>query len=152
MAADLGGAGVLYVATAEVGEDELLERRVEAHRRHRPEAWGTVEIGGGDLARALEAARKYEVALLDSLTLWVSARMLRIDEADVLAEIESFLEEAVRAETAFVVVSDEVGLGVIPESAEGRRFRDLLGEVNQKVGLVADEVFLCVAGNLLRLR
>ncbi len=148
----MGGDSVLYVATAEVGEDELLERRVEAHRGRRPEAWGTVEIGGGDLTRALDAAAGWDAALLDSLTLWVSARMLGMDEAALLAEVEDFVEGATHAEAAFVVVSDEVGLGVVPEFVAGRRFRDLLGEVNQKVGLAADEVFLCVAGNPLRLR
>lgn len=91
------------------------------------------------------------MALFDSLTLWVSARMLHTDEEDVLAEFERFAEEALRAQTDYIVVSDEVGLGVIPESAEGRRFRDLLGEVNQKVGLAADEVYLCVAGRPLRI-
>lgn len=148
----MGGDSVLYVATAEVGEDELLERRVEAHRGRRPEAWGMVEIGGGDLTRALEEAAEWEVALLDSLTLWVSARMLGMEEAVLLAEVEDFVEGAVRAQAAFVVVSDEVGLGVVPESVAGRRFRDLLGEVNQKVGLAAEEVFLCVAGTPLRIR
>lgn len=152
MAADLGGDNVLYVATAQVGEDEDLARRVEAHRERRPAGWETVEICGGDLTRALEAAAGRDVALVDSLTLWVSARMLQADEAAVLEEVEDFVEGAGRADASFVVVSDEVGLGVVPESVAGRRFRDLLGEVNQKVGAAADEVFLCVAGAPLRIR
>lgn len=129
-----------------------MKRRVEAHRERRPAAWRTFEVGGGELARALPVARKYDVALVDSLTLWVSARMLHAEEADVLAEVEEFVAEALRVESSFVVVSDEVGLGVVPESAEGRRFRDLLGAVNQRVAASADEVHLCVAGSPLRLR
>ena len=144
----LGGDNVLYVATTETSGDEELERRVRDHRDRRPASWATLELGGGDLSRVLDDAPAYDAVLLDSLTLWVSARM----DDGVLAHLTSFLDGASSLDVPFVLVSDEVGLGVVPESADGRGFRDLLGEANQRVSAAASEVHLCVAGNTLRLK
>ena len=90
--------------------------------------------------------------LLDSLTLWVSARMLRDEEGETLEEFERFIERAGALSEPLVLVSDEVGLGVVPESAEARRFRDLLGLVNQRAASAAEEVHLCVAGIAHRIK
>ncbi|MGI9050545.1 MAG: bifunctional adenosylcobinamide kinase/adenosylcobinamide-phosphate guanylyltransferase [Rubrobacteraceae bacterium] len=147
----LGGESVLYVATAEASGDEELWRRVREHRDRRPEAWATLELGGGDLTRVLDVAAGYNAVLIDSLTLWVSARMNQDDEG-VLEHLGRFLEGASSLDVPFVLVSDEVGLGIVPESAAGRRFRDLLGEANQRVAATASEVHLCVAGNTLRIK
>ena len=76
----LGGESVLYVATALASRDPELEERVRRHRERRPGGWGTLELGGGDLGAVLEAAQQWEAVLLDSLTLWVSARMLSGEE------------------------------------------------------------------------
>lgn len=150
MACALGGESVLYVATAEPSGDEELERRVRAHRDRRPETWATLELGGGDLTRILDVAAGYRAVLIDSLTLWVSARMNQDDEG-VLEHLGRFLDGASFSDTPFILVSDEVGLGVVPESGAGRRFRDLLGEANQRVAASASEVYLCVAGRTLQL-
>ena len=144
MAAALGGEKVLYVATALVGEDRHLERRVLLHRERRPAGWGTLELGGADLGVALAAAEQWRAVLLDSLTLWVSARMP--GEEGTLEALDLFLEGAMTLATPFILVSDEVGLGVVPESGAGRRFRDTLGLINQRAAAVAEEVHLCVAG------
>jgi adenosylcobinamide kinase / adenosylcobinamide-phosphate guanylyltransferase len=144
MAAALGGEEVLYVATALVGEDRHLERRVLLHRERRPAGWGTLELGGADLGVALAAAEQWRAVLLDSLTLWVSARMP--GEEGTLEALDLFLEGAMTLATPFILVSDEVGLGVVPESGAGRRFRDTLGLINQQAAAVAEEVHLCVAG------
>jgi adenosylcobinamide kinase / adenosylcobinamide-phosphate guanylyltransferase len=144
MAAALGGEEVLYVATALVGEDRHLERRVLLHRERRPAGWGTLELGGADLGVALAAAEQWRAVLLDSLTLWVSARMP--GEEGTLEALDLFLEGAMTLATPFILVSDEVGLGVVPESGAGRRFRDTLGLINQRAAAVAEEVHLCVAG------
>jgi adenosylcobinamide kinase / adenosylcobinamide-phosphate guanylyltransferase len=145
MALDLGGESVLYVATADASGDNDLAERVRAHRDRRPAGWGTLEIGGGALEAVVDAAEAWETVLLDSLTLWVSARMGRTGERP-LVDLDAFLRRVEISPTPFVVVSDEVGLGVVPESAAGRRFRDLLGLANQRVATVAEEVYLCVAG------
>ena len=149
----LGRRDVLYVATAVVSEaDEELTRRVRSHRERRPVGWGLLELSGGGLGPVLDAARGHGAVLLDSLTLWVSARMYEGDDEATLRDLESFLTAAAALPEHLVIVSDEVGLGLVPESAEGRRFRDLLGTVNQRVAAAADEVHLCVAGMPLRVK
>jgi len=133
------------VATALRGDDEDLERRVRLHRERRPGGWGTLEIG--DLEEVLAVAERWDAVLLDSLTLWVSAR-----EERAPAEFDRFLARAGGLEVPLLLVSDEVGLGVVPESEAGRRFRDVLGLVNQRAAAAAEEVHLCVAGMGLRMK
>lgn len=153
MAHGLGGDDVLYVATAMVSEgDEELARRVRAHRERRPAGWGLLELSGGGLEAVLDRARGRGAVLFDSLTLWVSARMYEEGDEDVVEEAERFLARAAKMSEPLILVSDEVGLGLVPESAEGRRFRDLLGVVNGRVASAADEVHLCVAGVPVRIK
>ncbi len=139
---------MLYVATAVLGDDEDLERRVRLHRERRPAGWETLEIE--ILDEVLDAAGTWDAVLLDSLTLWVSARYG--DEEETLREFDHFLENAEGLVVPLVLVSDEVGLGVLPESVAGRRFRDVLGLVNQRAAAAAAEVHLCVAGVELRIK
>ena len=150
---ELGGERVLYVATAltHPSDPELL-RRIEEHRERRKPDWGLLELTGGRLVPVLEAADGWDAVLFDSLTLWVSARMLRDEEGETLEEFERFIERAGALSEPLVLVSDEVGLGVVPESAEARRFRDLLGLVNQRAASAAEEVHLCVAGIAHRIK
>ncbi len=153
MATALGGETVLYVATAVLAGDPELQRRVSAHRERRPQAWGTLEIGGGRLEAVIEAAEQWETVLLDSVTLWVSSRMFgEGGEEAALRELEAFLAVAASLRTPVILVSDEVGLGVVPESPAGRRFQDLLGLVNQRVADAAEEVYFCVAGLQQRIK
>lgn len=149
-----GGDRVLYVATAlSVEDDPELSRRVTDHQDRRPATWGTLEIGGGDFDAALEEARQWNAVLLDSLTLWASARMLGGEEDQrTVAEFGRFVADVGALGKPVILVSDEVGLGVVPESAEGRRFRDLLGSLNQRAAAAASEVYLCVAGLEMRLK
>jgi adenosylcobinamide kinase / adenosylcobinamide-phosphate guanylyltransferase len=146
----VGGDEVLYVATALAGADRDLDRRVQIHRNRRPAGWGTLELGGGDLGVALEVAERWRAVLLDSLTLWVAARMP--GREGTLEALDRFLEGAIVLATPFILVSDEVGLGVVPESEVGRTFRDTLGLVNQRAAEAAEEVHLCVAGIATRIR
>jgi adenosylcobinamide kinase/adenosylcobinamide-phosphate guanylyltransferase len=133
------------VATAIKGGDEDLLRRIMLHRERRSCGWGTLEIG--DLDEVLQAAERWDAVLLDSLTLWVSAR-----EEPALPELERFLARARDLSVPFFLVSDEVGLGVVPESEAGRRFRDVLGLANQRAAEAAEEVHLCVAGVSVRIK
>lgn len=149
MVHDLDAGRVLYVATAEVADDPNLELRVRTHRERRPPDWHTLELGGGDLDAVLNDAGDHDAVLFDAITLWVSARMER---NDALEQFDAFLEGAVSLDAAVVLVSDEVGLGVVPESAAGREFRDLLGLVNQRAAEVAEEVYLWVAGIGVRIK
>ena len=133
------------MATALVEGDEDLQRRVLLHRERRPRRWGTLEIC--DLDEVLNAAERWDAVLLDSLTLWVSAR-----EEQAPAEFDRFLALAGDLSVSFFLVSDEVGFGVVPESEAGRKFRDVLGLVNQRAAAAAEEVHLCVAGVGLRIK
>jgi adenosylcobinamide kinase / adenosylcobinamide-phosphate guanylyltransferase len=152
-ALSLGGGNVLYVATAIARPDDPdLSRRIEAHRERRHRRWDLLELGGGSLEPVLEAADGWSVMLFDSLTLWVSARMLDEAESGILEEFERFAGRASMRPEPVILVSDEVGLGVVPESVEGRRFRDLLGLVNQRAAAAAEEVHLCVAGIAQRIK
>jgi adenosylcobinamide kinase/adenosylcobinamide-phosphate guanylyltransferase len=105
-----------------------------------------VEVG--NLDGVLTAAEHWDAVLFDSLTLWVSAR----EEDQTLPELEGFLAGAEDLDVPFVLVSDEVGLGVVPESAIGRSFRDRLGLVNQRAAAAAEEIHLCVAGVGVRIK
>jgi adenosylcobinamide kinase / adenosylcobinamide-phosphate guanylyltransferase len=147
-----GGLGtrVLYVATALPDGDPDLEHRVSLHRERRPDTWGTMDAG--DLAPVPGEAERWDAVLLDSLTLWVSERLYGIGEQETLKAFEEFLERAAKLQTPFVLVSDEVGLGIVPESRDVRVFRDVLGSVNQLAAAVAGEVHLCVAGIGLRIK
>jgi adenosyl cobinamide kinase/adenosyl cobinamide phosphate guanylyltransferase len=131
---------VTYVATWIPTDDADMAARVAAHRARRPAAWGLREAGP-ELARVVREVQG--TVLVDSLGPWVAA----CDgfDADVEGLCAALRERAGHA----VVVSDEVGLGVHPTTATGRRFRDALGSVNQAVAEVADSVWLVVAGRVL---
>jgi adenosylcobinamide kinase / adenosylcobinamide-phosphate guanylyltransferase len=136
-----------------VGLDPQLERRVRLHRERRPAEWGTLELGDGDLGTVLEDTERWGAVLLDSLTLWVSARMLEGEKEEAtLQGFDRFLDGAIALPTPFVLVSDEVGLGVVPGSDAGRDFRDTIGLVNQRAAAAAEEVRLCVAGIGVRIK
>jgi adenosylcobinamide kinase/adenosylcobinamide-phosphate guanylyltransferase len=144
---------VLYVATALARSDDPdLLRRIEAHRERRHPGWGVLELAGGSLDPVLEAADVWDAVLLDSLTLWVSARMCGGEQSETMEEFERFIRRADALPKPVILVSDEVGLGVVPESAASRRFRDLLGLINQRAAVAAEEVYLCVAGIAHRIK
>lgn len=135
------GDPVTYLATGSAVDPDMAAR-IGRHRRRRPPSWPTVEPGPA-LAAALRAAEG--PALVDALGTWVAAAGdFEVDEADLCAALGER-----RGDT--VVVSDEVGLGVHPSTPDGRRFRDVLGRVNQAVAAVAGDVVLVVAGRVLRL-
>lgn len=151
LAVELGrrhAGGVTFVATAPPIDGEL-DVRIARHRAERP-AWPTIE-SPHDVAGALDAAGD-DLVLLDCLTLWVSNLVHRGD-ADGEVEALSATTAAAAAGRAAptVVISNEVGLGVHPETDLGRRYRDLLGRVNQQWAARADVALLLVAGRALAL-
>jgi adenosylcobinamide kinase/adenosylcobinamide-phosphate guanylyltransferase len=137
------GGPVTYLATAaaDPGDDDLA-RRIAAHRARRPPSWTTNEVGA-DLPAVLRATPG--TVLVDALGTWVAAA------ADFAVAGSALCTALVERDGDAVVVSDEVGLGVHPATEVGRRFRDVLGELNQAVAAVADEVLLVVAGRVLAL-
>jgi adenosyl cobinamide kinase/adenosyl cobinamide phosphate guanylyltransferase len=139
------GDDVTYLATAWVDPDDAEHAaRIARHRERRPAAWRTVECPEpGQLTAALAAA--VGVVLVDSLGTWVASDPgLDVDAAPLLAALSSRTSPT-------IVVSEEVGLAVHPETAAGRRYVDALGELNQAVAGIADRVVLVVAGRVLDL-
>jgi len=130
-----------YVATAEAGDAEMVER-IGVHRTRRGLRWRTIEAPC-DLAAALKACEKMPV-LIDCLTLWLSNLMLA--DADVDAEIARLEAALAAAKSPVVLVANEVGYGIVPDHPLGRRFRDLQGVLNQRIAARADRVVLMVAG------
>jgi adenosylcobinamide kinase / adenosylcobinamide-phosphate guanylyltransferase len=132
----------IYVATAEAHDAEMTER-IATHRSRRGSGWQTIEAPH-DLALRLAAAPAGASVLVDCLTLWLSNRMLA--EADVETEADDLEAVLNRRAGATVLVSNEVGFGIVPDNALARRFRDLQGRLNQRVAACADRVILMVAG------
>lgn len=141
-----------FIATAEALDDEM-RARIAHHQATRPPEFVTVEapLDLQDAIAALEAHA--DVAVLDCLTLWVSNLMgAGLDDAAILARAEALAITLRRASFQIVVVTDEVGWGIVPDHPAARRFRDLLGWTNQKVAQIADEVLLMAAGYPVRLK
>lgn len=159
------GEPVLYVAAATADDPEMAER-IRRHQQQRPPSWRTLEVPlrpADRLARALGAAR---TVLLEDLTLLLSNTLLAgqgavgdqpgalaADAAErAEAEVRDQLDRLLQLPAHLVVVSNEVGLGLVPPFPLGRVFRDALGRVNQHAAMVCEEVFLLVAGLPLRLK
>jgi adenosylcobinamide kinase/adenosylcobinamide-phosphate guanylyltransferase len=131
-----------YIATAQAYDDEMTER-IALHRARRSDGWTTVDAPL-DLAQALRAVPDGQPVLVDCLTLWLSNHMLAEHDLDTLsAELEEVLASP---RGPWFAVSNEVGLGIVPDNALGRKFRDAQGRLNQQVARIADEVIFMVAG------
>jgi adenosylcobinamide kinase/adenosylcobinamide-phosphate guanylyltransferase len=140
---------LIYVATGEALDAEMHER-IERHRADRGTRWRTVEAPlelPEVIAREGAAGR---VLLVDCLTLWLSNLMLA--ERDVSTETDRLLEALRATQSTALLVSNEVGLGIVPENALARRFRDEAGRLNQRVAAAADEVLLVAAGLAVRMK
>ena len=142
-----GGDAVLFVATAEARDDEMCAR-IASHRAARPAAWQTLEAPR-EIARALESAAPARVIVVDCVTLWASnvllAEELHAPQA-MAREMDALLAWHRANDAEIILVSNEVGMGLVPDNELGRAYRDLLGAVNKKLAEYADEVFLLVAG------
>jgi adenosylcobinamide kinase/adenosylcobinamide-phosphate guanylyltransferase len=162
MALAAGGV-TAYIATATVRDDEMAHR-VDIHKQRRPSHWITIEEEK-DLAGALASVPEdTRTVIVDCLTLWLTNLLLAdYNETATATELDA-LEEHIHAQLAkfclaaqkksceIIVVSNEVGFGIVPESAMGRFFRDLAGRANQQVARAADEVYLAVAGYTVRVK
>lgn len=148
-----GDGRAWFLGTAWAGDPEL-DDRIARHQRERPSSWPTIEVGA-DLAAALGRTDPSEPALIDGLTLWLSTLL-----GDDAPDIDPILDGPVAAGFAaiaarpgpVVVVSDEVGLGIVPMHAGARAYRDLVGIAHQRLAAMADEAYLLVSGLPLSLK
>jgi adenosylcobinamide kinase / adenosylcobinamide-phosphate guanylyltransferase len=145
---------VTFVATAERREDEEMLQKIEVHRAERPSHWKTIEEPL-NLAHIVNSeASNCDVLLIDCLTLFASNLLEAHSENLELAQpqIDDLCTALQSASCIVILVSNEVGSGVVPAYALGRRFRDLVGEINQRIAAVADSVLFMVAGLPLALK
>ena len=141
---------VVFIATAEALDAEM-EERVARHRAERDPAWTTVEEPL-EPERALEEAPPQACAILDCLSLWVANLVQQdISEEEVVRQAQRAADVAATRPGPTIAVSNEVGMGVVPEFELGRRYRDALGRVNATWAAAADEALLVIAGRTLGL-
>jgi len=146
--AERHGGRAAFIATANADDDEM-KTRIADHRRERPSAWETREIPYGIAAELEKTPLQTDVVVLDCITLLVSNLLLRDGPsapAQVEAEVAALLTALKNGPSAWIIVSNEVGLGLVPEYPLGRIYRDLLGRANQQLAAQADKVFWMVAG------
>lgn len=141
---------VTFVATAPLLDEDMRDRAAR-HRNERPD-WPTIEETH-DLRPTIDGASAESLLIIDCITLWVSNLMWRGDDDTAIAELARDLADAARCSPArVVVVTNEVGSGVHPETELGRRYRDILGRVNQILVAASDHSFLLVAGRAVVLQ
>lgn len=147
--AEAAGSRPVFVATAEAFDDEMGER-IARHRADRDARWTTVEAPR-DLPAAIDALNSRETALLvDCLTLWVSNMLLA--EADISRASRQLCDAISHFDGTLILVANEVGLGIVPDNALARAFRDAAGQLNQSVAATVQEVVLITAGLPLTLK
>ena len=142
------GRRVAFLATAEAGDDEMRQR-IARHREERPAWWTTFEVPIALEDALLQCgAGQFDTILIDCLTVW-TANLMEHEGQDcevVLAHADRLAKLLRSVSGSVVLVSNEVGSGIVPDNEIGRTYRDLLGGVNQRVAAAADEVILLVAG------
>lgn len=137
---------VAYIATAQDIDDEMRER-IEKHRKSRPDKWVTYEVDATLQETISHASQGVDVMIIDCLTIYVSRRMERtVDDDEIIKEIVEAVKSARKSGKTALFVSNEVGMGLVPDYPVGRRYRDLLGKVNQEVAKLAGSVLFTIAG------
>lgn len=140
---------LVYIATAQALDDEM-EDRIARHRADRGPRWSTLDVPLDLPATIAAQAALGRVLLIDCLTLWTSNLMFA--ERDIDAETEALATAVAEARGPLILVANEVGLGIVPDNALARRFRDAAGRINQAVAAAAAEVQFLAAGLPLRLK
>ena len=153
------GEPVLFVATAEAGDEEM-KQRIDKHRKERPADWRTLEVTtriGNGIKQSIGGE---QVVIVDCITLLVNNIFSqyggdnneRIIEEKVIAEINELIRCIEQVEATFIIVTNEVGLGLVPVNKTGRLYRDFLGKANQMLARHASEVYFMVAGLPMRVK
>jgi adenosylcobinamide kinase/adenosylcobinamide-phosphate guanylyltransferase len=142
------GGNVLFVATAQAGDPDMADR-IARHKASRPKDWRTVEEPL-ELASVLEGeASSADTVIVDCLTVWLSNMLLREDgtqEDEVMEQVNGLANAYEKGAASYILVSGEVGMGVVPAYPVARLFRDIHGRMNQRLARKADKVFMTVAG------
>ena len=139
------GLVVTYIATAEAGDAEMAER-VRIHQRQRPAEWGLIEQPLHLAATLRQAATARHCLLVDCLTLWLSNLLGSGDDVLLSTQQHALLDTITDLPGEVILVSNEVGLGIVPMNAQARRFRDLAGRLHQQLAQRCERVIFTTAG------
>lgn len=136
----------VYIATGKPTDDEM-KKRIKKHQNERGEGWSTIEVNT-DLAQALEKIENKKCSvMIDCITAWITnLLMAEKTDTEILKMAEEFGKTVKKSEIPLIIVSNEVGYGIVPVNDLARRFRDLAGAVNQKIAEFSEDVVLSVAG------
>ena len=143
----------VFIATAEALDDEM-RKRIANHRRTRPSNWDTVEEPRHLGQAVQECAGAYDILLIDCLTLWISNLLTNdpLPETEIGREIKSFINSCKTERSTVIIVSNEVGMGIVPVDRLTRLYRDIVGRANQGISSEADEVYLVVSGISMKIK
>ncbi len=141
----------LYIATAEARDHEMRER-IDNHKKERQGNWDAAEEVK-DIASSVKGAGKYSVLIIDCITIWMSNLMeAGLTDEGILAEAGCLISACRDGTATAILISNEVGMGIVPENPLARRFRDLSGKVNQRLATASDEAHLIAAGLAFRMK
>jgi adenosylcobinamide kinase / adenosylcobinamide-phosphate guanylyltransferase len=144
--ANRGYSDKIFLATSEILDDEMA-LRVENHKRVRGPEWRTIEEPVEIVDAIGQSGKEGSLILLDCITLWISNLLIRWDDDPrILDEVSRLIKSLQESPASFLIVSNEVGMGIVPVEPLGRRFRDLAGAANQKIAHAADTVVFMVSG------
>ena len=136
----------LYLATCEALDEEMAQR-IEHHKKMRGPEWQTIEESIAIVNEIREYGDKVEVILLDCITLWLSNLLMKWNsDSRIMDEVNRFIDLIQQSQTSLIIVSNEVGMGIVPADPLSRRFRDLSGMINQRIAEVVDTVIYMVSG------
>ena len=136
----------LYLATSEALDEEMTER-IAHHKKTRGPEWQTIEEPVEVVNKIRQYGDKTDVILLDCITLWLSNLLMRQKkDSEIMKEIGALIDTVREVQTSLILVSNEVGLGIVPADPLSRRFRDLSGMTNQKIAKAADAAIFMVSG------
>ena len=136
----------LYLATCEALDEEMA-LRIEHHKKMRGPEWKTIEESIAIVNKIKEYSDRVEVILLDCITLWLSNLLMKWNsESRIMDEVDRFIDVIKQGQTSLIIVSNEVGMGIVPVDPLSRRFRDLSGMINQRIAEAVDTVIFMVSG------
>ena len=147
--AEATGPACLYMATAQALDDEMRER-IERHKKERGDGWDTLEERVNVPLVLSQLDSKYDAVLLDCLTLWLTNLMCA--GRDIEADVSALLEALSKVRADVIVVTNEEGLGIVPDNQMAREFRDHAGAMNQSVASLADRVLMTVSGIVVQIK
>jgi adenosylcobinamide kinase/adenosylcobinamide-phosphate guanylyltransferase len=143
---------VAFIATCQPLDDEM-KMRIHTHKKHRPKSWQTFEEPQDIYGLLKKIKSKFELIIIECLTLWVSNLLLKgAKEKEIISKLDRAIDSLKKSKAESIIVSNEVGLGIVPKNKLSRDFRDIAGKLNQLVAKDADEVILMVSGLPIKIK